>query len=68
MFGVIYLAIKMNVKEFPIILALTMLGFLGCIWIGILPSWVIIFPILFASAMLVMIVQKWLGSHSSASE
>ena len=68
--AILFFGLNIGIKEFPILLGLAMFTILSLIWAKVLPSWSIIVPILFASAMLAMIVQRFVfgGSSSSNSE
>lgn len=64
--AVMFFAIRLGIKEFPIILGVAGFAFLGVIYIGILPTWIIVIPIIFASTILALMVSKWLGSRGTA--
>lgn len=64
--GVMYFCIRLNIREFPIILGVSCFVFLGLVYIGILPTFAVIFPVIFGSVVISLIVSKWLGARGTA--
>jgi hypothetical protein len=68
MFGVIvagkYLGLKND--EFPILLGLLAFMAGALIYVKILPTWIIVFPILFAGGAVSLLISNFLGSRNSA--
>lgn len=62
----IFIATKMGMVEFPILLGIIMFLVCGLIYAGILNTYVVLFPILFASVAMSLLVSKWLGSRGSS--
>lgn len=62
---VMFIATKMGMHEFPILLGIVVFVFSGLIYAGILPVWMVFFPILFAGAVMSLLVSKWLGARGT---
>lgn len=67
MLGVFFFASKIGIKEFPILIGLATFSILALVWAQLLPSYVVIIPILYASAILSMVVMKWFGTHNTGN-
>jgi hypothetical protein len=65
MLVVIFIATKMGMVEFPILLGIMIFTLGALIYAGIFPTWVVIFPVLFAAVVMSLLVSKWLGSRGA---
>jgi hypothetical protein len=63
--GVIGVASYLKMREFPLVMGITMFTFCGLIWVKILPSWAIVFPIFTASGVLALLMSKFLGNRGN---
>lgn len=66
--GVVAVAAKMGMKEFPVILGIIAFTFCALIWIKVLPTFLIIMPILFAGGALALIMSKFMGTRGGGQE
>lgn len=67
LFIVIALTVRFAGSYFPLILGFVVFGLSGLIYVGVLPKWSIIFPILFAGVVISLLVSKWLNSQQGPS-